>query len=622
VSRASNWQRAQAARVIRDGGTYAQAAREARVHVRTVFRWSKDPMFLELVAGSGVITLGPVRVRTSADAVLHDVPAEESWVWIDCSGPPAVLGSLLVDEATHMRAAFVAAPDRVEAVREALGQQRFPVLAGEPTAVLVPRALAVLQDDPEALELLVRICTAPPAEAFRAFLSVWSFRAQETKDVRLLGDELWPAQETFIREIAEHPHVYALKARKLGQTTIACAYDAYVLRFRDENARVHLFSHVEKAALELLEAVRFGLDRLPEFLRLPDARRTAHELELDAGAHDRRLAVTYATTESMAIESTSTHAHIDEWADMPRPDRVYQSLEPTFTAPGCTSLIVTTGTGPANPSAEYWRRCLAGDGLHHPLFIPATARPDRDQAWLKQKRRTMLPDAFAVEYALTWQQAIAGTGGHVFLAAEIDAATTDARELVPRALRGRKYVTGVDIGSRRDHTVITCLDVTDELHDVVCYVRLRGDYPQLQKAIIDMHQAFPSALVCIEENSIGAAVADNLIIPEHMLRRFTTSKTSKPRIIEALRRALQLQLLKWHPSLTQLTAEMRDYQLPDDNVVQDSVISLAIALAHAAEAQGFQATGHINQRLLRQLNAPASRRQPITTGAITWTPAN
>jgi len=76
------------------------------------------------------------------------------------------------------------------------------------------------------------------------------------------------------------------------------------------------------------------------------------------------------------------------------------------------------------------------------------------------------------------------------------------------------------------------------------------------------------------------------------------------------------------PSLTQLTAEMRDYQLPDNNVVQDSVLSLAIALAHAAEAQGFQATGHINGRLLRQLNAPASNRQPIRTGAITWMPAN
>ena len=94
----------------------------------------------------------------------------------------------------------------------------------------------------------------------------------------------------------------------------------------------------------------------------------------DAGPHDRRLAVCYPTTDDTAVEATATHTHVDEWADMPRPDIVYQALEPTFTAPGCTSLIVTTGAGPANPSADYWRRCLADEGLHHPVFIPATAR--------------------------------------------------------------------------------------------------------------------------------------------------------------------------------------------------------------------------------------------------------
>ncbi len=564
----------------------------------TIKRWKKDPDFLNMMQGRGLLTLGRVQVHAAESDVLEQVPCEESWLWI---GDGSVLGSLLVDGATHLRAVFITAPERVQAVRDSLEQKLVPVLSGERTCVLAPGALSVLQDDPVALDLLTRICTADPAEAFAAFLSVWHFRAQETKDVRVLGADLWDAQETFVQKITEHEHVFALKARKLGQSTIACAFDAYVLRFRDTNARVHLFSRRERAALELLAAVRFGLERLPSWLRLP-ARTTVREIELDAGRHDRRIAVCYPTTDDTAVEATATHTHIDEWADMPNPDRVYQALEPTFTAPGCTSLIVTTGAGPANPSADYWRRCLAGEGLHHPLFIAATARPDRDQAWLTEKRRTILPDAFAVEYALTWQEAIAGTGGYVFLAAEIEAATTDARELVPHALRGRKYVIGVDVGSRQDHTVITCLDVTEKRHHVACYHRLKGEYPQLQKAITDMRQAFPSALVCIEENSVGAAVADNLNIPAQMLRRFTTSKASKERIIEALRQALQLQLLRWQPSLSQLTAEMRDYQLPDDNVVQDSVLSLAIALAYAAEAQGFQAQGRIDRDLFRQLN--------------------
>jgi hypothetical protein len=378
-----------------------------------------------------------------------------------------------------------------------------------------------------------------------------------------------------------------------------------VLRFRDENARVHLFSRREKAALELLEAVRFGLQRLPDWLCLPVARKTAREFELDAGRHDRRLAVSYPTTEDTAVEATATHTHIDEWADMPRPDRVFASLEPTFSAPGCTSLLVTTGKGPANPSAHYWRHCLAGEGLHHPVFIPATARPDRDAAWLEQKRRTMLSDAFSTEYALTWEAAIAGSGGYVFTAAEIDVAMTDAHPLVQSALPGRKYVIAWDIGSRQDHSVGIVLDVTEEVFDVACYLRLQGDYPQIQSAIQGLHTTFArSSFTVIETNSMGAAVADNLNIPEHQLRRFTTSPASKERIIEAVRLKLQLQLLRFQPSLTQLASELRHYQLPDTNCVQDSVMALAIALDHAAEAQAFEARGRIDKRLFHELNEP------------------
>jgi hypothetical protein len=620
MARHSQHTRGRVARLLREGNSYARVERATGVNKSTIVRWMKDPEFLNLIEGRAVLTLGHVQLRAAERDVLQRPPAEQSWVWI---GDGSVLGSLLVEGATQLRAAFVTAPERVEAVRDSLEQKLFPLLGEERTAVLAPAALGALQDDPEALALLSRICTLPPAEAFRAFLSVWQFRAQETKDVRVLGAELWEAQELFIRELAAHPHVYALKARKLGQSTIACAYDAYVLRFRDENARVHLFSRREKAALELLEAVKFGLQRLPSWLQLPSARATAHALELDAGPRDRRIAVCYPTTADTAVEATATHTHVDEWADMPRPNLVYQALEPTFSAPGCTSLLVTTGNGPASPAADYWHRCLAGEGLHHPLFIPATARPDRDQAWLEQKRKTMLPDAFSTEYALSWEQALAGTGERVFTAQEIEDAITDANPLVQSAIPGRKYVIGWDIGSRHDHSVGIVLDVTGELIDVACYVRLKGDYPQIQRAIHDLHRAFgSSSFTVIEDNAIGAAVADNLTIPEHQLRRFTTSKQSKQRIIEALRLQLQLQLLKFHPSLNQLESELRDYQLPDTNVVQDSVIALAIALEHAAEAQGFQARGRINKRLLRTLNAPASSRQPISTGIITWTPAN
>ena len=581
-ARTSAFKRARAARLIREGKTYAEAGRAIGRDRRTITRWMEDESFLNMLHAHGVLSAGPLRVRAAVDDVLHDLPSEESWLWV--SVPDAsVLGSLVVEDATHLRVAFVP-PERVPFVRGELEQKRFPVLAGERTTVLVPEALGALQEQ-EACELLVRLGSADPAEAFRAFLSLWRFRAQETMDIRLLGEGLWPAQELLIEEIASHPHVYALKARKLGHSTIACAYDAFVLRFRDQNARVHLFSRGERAALELLTAVRFGLDRLPSWLRLPAVRTTMREVEYDAGRNDRRLVVCYPTTDAVAVEATATHSHIDEWSDMPRPDVVYQSLEPTFTAPGCTSLIVTTGAGPANPSADYWRRCLAGDGLHRPLFIPATARPDRGEAWLAEKKRTMLPSAFQTEYALTWQDAIAGTNEFVFSPKDIDAAGIDFYGLGPAKPR-HKYVKAWDIGQARDATVGICLDVTEEPNDVVAYVRLRGrPYPVIQAAIEQMHRTYPG-LTVIEKNAMGAAVLENLHIAEHELEGFTTTAQSKARIIQNLAVQLQSWLIRYDPkACAQLDAELRGYQEPDTHCVQDSVIALAIALEHAARAQ-------------------------------------
>jgi hypothetical protein len=81
---------------------------------------------------------------------------------------------------------------------------------------------------------------------------------------------------------------------------------------------------------------------------------------------------------------------------------------------------------------------------------------------------------------------------------------------------------------------------------------------------------------------MGSAVIANLgctAIP------FTTTAASKGRILAAVHRQLSLQELTWDPSLVpQLDAEMRGYKLKDEHIRQDTVLALAIALQHAAEA--------------------------------------
>jgi hypothetical protein len=282
-------------------------------------------------------------------------------------------------------------------------------------------------------------------------------------------------------------------------------------------------------------------------------------LELRVGHDDRRLAKAYPGDNETAVESSCTHGHVDEWARMGNPQRVWQAIEPTM-AGSCH--IVTTGLGPMNYSSTYWQRCLAGDARHHPCFIGALARPDRTKAWLKAQRGGMDEQQFRQEYPVTWQDALSGGGEFIFTQTELEQAATDFRGLGP-AQPGHTYVTAWDIGRYQDAAVGIVLDITEDVHDVVAYRRLRGaSYPQIQREIEALHKAYPG-ITAVEKNAAGAAVLENLNLPEHELEGFTTTRDSKARIIQQLKLKMQQWCIKWDAeACPQLDAEMRGYQIP------------------------------------------------------------
>jgi hypothetical protein len=621
VSRDTAIRQAKAARALRANASQSQAADKAGVNKRTIQRWLLDPAFAARVQHETRFTLGPLpapsRLAPSTDP-LDGLPRSKAWVSVH---DRAVLASALHPSANDgitnncdpetgrpgpftpeltasaVQVELVTTPERVADVAAAVTAGRAP--DPSPQAVVIPLTLAGLQhvqDHPDDLDLLIRLATD-----FRAFLDVWQFRAQEAGEIQVLGEVLWEAQEEFVRMTAapealdQHTGkswVYFLKARKLGETTIACAYDAWVMRARDTNARVHLFSRRDDAAQELLAAVRFGLERLPAWLQLPVTRKTTHEYQLGAGPDDRRLAKAYPADRETAVENSCTHGHVDEWARMGNPCKVWQAIEPTM-AGSCH--IVTTGLGPTNYSSTYWRKCLAGDARHHPCFIGALARPDRTETWLKGKRASMDEQQFRQEYPSSWEDALFGGGEFVFRSSDLAHTTEYPRGIFPSraayeahwrfASGSRKYVKAWDIGRHQDAAVGIVLDVTEGVHDVVSYTRLRGaTYPQIQREIEALHNAYPGVTV-IEDNAAGEAVRENLDLPEHQLIGFKTTPSSKARIIQQLRIAIEGWLIQWDASACpQLDAEMRGYQLPDDNVEQDSVMALAIALEHAPQA--------------------------------------
>jgi Terminase RNaseH-like domain/Homeodomain-like domain len=599
-TRISPQRRLKAARLVRQGTPVAAVERETGISKRTLWRWLQDDDdFLTLVHGAGTIQVGPVRLAADHDAPqLEDLP-DDSLLWIDRQAEE-VIGSVHVDDARFLRAVFPSDPQRT---REELAAGRIPYDEDAATFTLRADALPELADA-DNVSVLCRLCSPDARIAFRTWLSLWRFRSGEDKTVRILGETLWDGQRELAETVATTDFTFLLKARKLGQSTLCVAYAAFCARVRDEQARVHLYSYRERAAIRLLEQVKFGLDRLPVFLRLPLERETRQELVYAAGADDERTIVSYPMSKNTSIEETSTHAMLDEFAFWPDCETTFARLEPTFTAPGATATLVTTGNGPANFSTTLWRQCKDGDGIFEPVFLPATARPGRDGGWLERKRRSMSASAFRSEYALTEADALAGPAEREFSSDDIAACIRyprygpnsrtewplgKAQRAFPRHTRKEperlcRYIIGVDVG-KKDATVITALDVTSDTFHVAGYWRYVGlTYPTIQSHIMRVAHEYPGAPVVIEANAMGQAVIENISIPNRVIP-FFTSATSKARAIEQLARKLQHWELQFDArELTQLHNELAGYTLPDDYVVQDSVMSLAIAIDQAPEA--------------------------------------
>lgn len=436
-----------------------------------------------------------------------------------------------------------------------------------------PEALA----DPRKRDLCAVV-----AGSFAAFVPYWKFLDQESGEVRSLGRVLWPSQRTAVKAYAGSDRIYALKARKLGLTTLECAFDAWCARFRDENARVHLYSRRDDAAMELLEAVRYGLVRLPRWMRLPIEDDTDHELTLRAGPDDRRLVKSYPASPNTAVEATCTHGHVDEWWRMPFPDKTWQAIEPSFAG---SVHILTTGLGPVGYCAEFWKRSLSGDTKYRPLFIDALQRPGRSREWWAAKLREVGETLARREWPLTWQDALFGGSDFVFDGADLDFATdpeNGARG--PAGARARRtYSTGWDIGRHTDAAVGLVLDASEEVVDVVHGERHReASYPILQGRVKLLQETYGGSVV--EANNAGEAVVENLDLPEDEVAMFQTTKRSKARILSQLQLAFQNQLIRYDKhSWPWLDAELRGYQWDDKSLVQDAVMALAIAYDNITE---------------------------------------
>jgi len=510
----------------------------------------------------------------------------------------------------------VVQPDAVDGVAASIAAGAYPA-----ESPYIPVSLAGWNELLDNLPLICRLGSSDQCESLMAWLEVWTF-VDEDGRIRTLAESLWDGQRRFLKALLGDGHVLSIKSRKMGLSTLVCAHAAWTAQIRDVNASVHLLSYKEDAARELLRSLRRGFEGLPAFLRLPLVRETTTVLSYTAGPGDTRSLKAFPATPNSAIETTSSHLVLDEWAHTFDPEKVWAAVEPTL-APRATSALITTAARDSGDFVhDYYRRSEAGETRQAAVFVSALERPDRPPAWLEQKRRQEGKLSSLRNYPLSVEEAFADASEPYFASELVEAAQQNALPPSP-ARRGDRYLKAWDIG-RKNPSVCVVLrapskDEVQEWH-VVGYRQLVGEeFPAIQRQIEAMDGEYPGPTV-VENNSIGKPVIQNLHLPASQLIEFTTTRESKQAMLIEIEIMLQQRTLKIHSDFDQLLRELTDYRLSEGSIRQDSVMALGFAVANQNHASAVGSGSGINRELFRELNfgtaTPPSwwlDRQKITT---------
>jgi hypothetical protein len=580
--------------------------------VSTVKRWLAQPAFRAIVCASTDIWPGePPRIDDG-----RNMPESQQdvrlrmWVAGGSEGNEDVLGSYIPPSAYEATEAVVhvhvVQPDAVDDVVASIEAGTYPA-----ESPYMPVPLAALNDLLDNLSLVSRLGSPDQRESLMAWLEVWTF-VDEDGRTRTLAEGLWGGQQRFLEALLTDGHVLSIKSRKVGLSTLVYAHAAWTARIRDVNASAHLLSYKADASQELLRSLRRGFEGLPTFLRLPLERETSTVLSFAAGPGDSRTLKAFPATPNAAIEATSSHLVLDEWAHTFDPEAVWAAVEPTL-APRATSALITTACVPGDFVHDYYQRSEAGRTRHVAVFVSALERPDRTTAWLEEKRRQEGKVRSLRNYPLSADEAFAHASEPYFAPVVLGAAQEDALPPSP-ARRGDRYLKAWDVG-RKDASVCVVLRAPsrDELQvwHVVGYRRLLGeDFPAIQHEIKTMHTTYPGPTV-IEANSIGLPVIENLRLPETAVIKYTTTQASKQAMLTGIELLLQKRTLKIHRDFRELLAELANYRVPDSSITQDSVMALGFAVANADRASASGSGARINRELFYDLNG-------CTPGPPSW----
>jgi len=221
---------------------------------------------------------------------------------------------------------------------------------------------------------------------------------------------LWPTQRDALASIASENQMIILKARQLGLSWLVVSYALWLCLFHPGRS-VLVFSRDLDSATEM---VRRAVGVYKRLRRKPPARATIDNTKMIAWDNGSRIK-SFAATEDAGSSFTASLTILDEFAKMHYAESLYTSVKPTIDDGG-RIVIISTAKGEDNPFHRLWNGAVSGANHLKPIFLPWSARPDRNAAWYARVETDAIsPAHHKQEYPASPDEAFTTLGEEAFL---------------------------------------------------------------------------------------------------------------------------------------------------------------------------------------------------------------
>jgi len=400
----------------------------------------------------------------------------------------------------------------------------------------------------------------------------------------LIPFHLYDFQRDLLKDFEDYRFNVILKARQLGISTISAAYVAWLMLFHREKNVLVIATKFSTAA-NLVKKVKAIIKNLPPWLRISEVdidNRTSFVLSNGSQIKASSTSGDAGRSEALSLLVIDEAAHVEGLEDL------WMGLYPTLSTGGrCIALSTPNGVG--NWFHKIYSEAESETNDFKPTVLPWQKHPDRDQAWFEKETRNMSRREIAQELECNFNM----SGETVFSSEDLEKHLSTCREpkyktgfdrnlwIWENYTAGQDYFISADVARGDGKDFSTALVFKTNTMEVVAEYRGKITPDLFSKILYDIGLEYGSALLVVENNTVGFAVLDKLreaaypnlyysvkstheFVDEYQAENmnnaiagFSTTSKTRPLIIAKMEEFVRNSLIKIYS--TRLIAEMKTF---------------------------------------------------------------